>query len=215
MNCPLCHSVDIEHWHRRKQRDYWCCLNCQLVFVPAGQHLTAQQEKAEYDKHNNVVDDPGYRAFLARAFHAVVERQSPGAVGLDFGCGPGPALAAMLEDAGYSVRLYDLFYHPDETVWHQSYQFICMTEVIEHLAQPAKLLQTLWSLLRPGGCLVIQTQRVLDRSAFSQWRYLHDPTHIAFYAEATFEWLAQSLPSASMEFPARDVAVLTKMGADS
>ena len=41
--------------------------------------------------------------FLGRLAEPLVERLDPGASGLDFGCGPGPALAAMLTRRGYTV----------------------------------------------------------------------------------------------------------------
>jgi len=43
--------------------------------------------------------------------------------GLDFGCGPGPTLSAMMLDRLpwiRSVALYDKFYFPDESVWWDS-----------------------------------------------------------------------------------------------
>lgn len=210
MTCPLCHAVDAELWHQRAGKDYWCCRQCQLVFVPSSQHLDPIREKAEYDRHENEVYDPGYRRFLSRTFNAVTRALPPGATGLDFGCGPGPALAVMLRDAGYPTALFDAYYHCDDTVWKNRYDFVTLTEVIEHLARPDHELARLWRHLKPGGCLAIQTQRVRDQSAFRNWRYTHDPTHIAFYAEATFHWLADWLEAERLELPERDVAVLFK-----
>lgn len=208
--CPLCGHDRADHWHRHRERDFWCCRRCALVFVPPAQHLTAARERAEYDKHDNQVGDPGYRRFLAPAWQAVTSALPPGSRGLDFGCGPGPALAAMLEEAGYPTRLYDLYYRPDASVWRERYRFICLTEVIEHLADPAGELRRLWSHLEPGGRLVIQTQRVRDRAAFTTWRYTHDPTHIAFYAPATFDWLANWLGAAALTLARQDLAVLER-----
>lgn len=116
----------------------------------------------------------------------------------------------MLDEAGYTVTLYDLFYYPDPAALARCYAFICMTEVIEHLASPAQVLADLWALLEEGGCLVIQTQRVRDREAFARWRYVDDPTHIAFYSEATFAWLADHLGVREWTIVDRDVVVLRK-----
>ncbi|WP_232819290.1 class I SAM-dependent methyltransferase [Saccharospirillum mangrovi] len=199
-------------WHRRGERDYWCCHQCQLVSVPVQQRISAADEKAEYDRHENTLDDAGYRRFLSRTFNALVERLPPGSTGLDFGCGPGPALAAMFEEAGFPVALYDLFYRPDSDVLQRRYDFITLTEVIEHLGSPWEVLSMLWQQLHPGGKLAIQTQPVRDQAAFRQWRYIHDPTHIAFYAPATFEWLARRLGAERLETVAADVVILHKPG---
>lgn len=208
--CPLCEGRHSQWWHRRKCRDYWGCPVCYLVFVAAHQQVSAAAEKAEYDKHQNEAGDPGYRRFLSRPWQAVCDRLPPGSEGLDFGCGPGPALAGMLEDAGYPMALYDLFYCPDRSVLARRYHFICLTEVIEHLASPAAVLPSLWRQLEAGGWLVIQTQRVRSREAFAGWRYVDDPTHIAFYSEATFAWLARYLGADHWAVADRDVVVLRK-----
>lgn len=209
-SCPLCHAPDSQWWHRRKHREYWCCPACRLVFVGADQQISPAAEKAEYDKHRNDISDSGYRTFLTRPWRAVCDRVPTGSRGLDFGCGPGPALASMFEEAGYRVALYDLFYYPDSSVLTGHYHFICLTEVIEHLANPADVLSDLWRQLEAGGWLVIQTQRVRDREAFAHWRYVDDPTHIAFYAEATFAWLAEYLGAQHWELADRDVVAIQK-----
>ena len=55
------------------------------------------------------------------------------------------------------------------------------------------------------------TKRVLDQEAFKTWHYITDPTHIAFFSEATFIWLAERW-SAEIEISSADV-VLFKKGA--
>ena len=88
---------------------------------------------------------------LARLSEPLLERVSSGTVGLDFGSGPGPTLAVMLEEAGLKVRLFDPFYAPDETVWTERYAFIAASEVLEHLRDPAGELDRLFGVLNPGG----------------------------------------------------------------
>jgi hypothetical protein len=65
-------------------------------------------------------------------------------------------------------------------------------------------------MLSDRGWLVIQTQRVRNRDAFIRWRYPDDPTHIAFYSEATFAWLANHLGARQWELTSRDVVVFQK-----
>ena len=131
------------------------------------------------------------------------------ASGLDFGCGPGPALVAMGREAGYQMAGYDKFYADFPELLARQYDFITSTEVIEHIAEPRTVLAQLWDCLKPGGLLVLQTQRVLGDERFKNWRYRHDPTHIVFFAEASFRVLAASW-QAELSFPHADVAVLQK-----
>lgn len=188
--CPLCLGLSIAEFYQDRVREYFRCRHCALVFVPQEQHLSAHAEKALYDLHENRIDDLGYRQFLSRLCNPLSARLSPRAHGLDFGCGPGPLLATMLAEQGFSVRIYDPFYANEPELLYQRYDFITCTEVVEHLRQPQPVFEQLFGLLKPDGLLGIMTKRVIDVQAFSRWHYKNDPTHICFYSEATLQWLA-------------------------
>jgi len=207
MHCPLCDSQATEAFHEDKRRPYLRCSRCYLVFVPSTYYLERAAERAEYDLHRNAVGDPRYRAFLSRLALPLMARLAPGSSGLDFGCGPGPALAAMLREAGHEVRLYDSFYQPERSVLDLQYEFICATEVVEHLHQPGAELTRLWSLLKPGGVLGIMTKLVRDREAFAGWHYKNDPTHVCFFSEQTWHWWAGEW-GARLEIIGADVILL-------
>jgi len=206
MDCPLCRHGNHTHFHHDTIREYRRCARCMLVFVPPTSHLSQAMEKAEYDKHQNDPNDPGYRRFLARMLDPICERIPPPALGLDFGCGPGPALASMFESHGYTMACYDKFYAKHPAVLQMRYNFITLTETAEHLADPGTVLARLWGLLLPGACLGIMTKRVSDPHAFRRWHYIRDITHIAFFSEQTFEWLAASW-RAGVDFPQRDIVL--------
>ena len=207
--CPLCHTLHTTPYHRDRQREYFRCRICRLVFVPPGYHLAREAEKAEYDRHQNPTDDPGYRRFLSRLFLPLQARLAPGSRGLDFGAGPGPALAAMLRAAGHEVAIYDPFYAPDQAVLDARYDFITASEVVEHLRRPGPDLDRLYRLLTPGGLLGIMTKRVIDRERFARWHYIRDPTHICFFSRSTFTWLADRW-SARLDIVDRDVIIIEK-----
>ena len=69
-----------------------------LLFVQSADYLSAREEQAEYDLHENSPDDPRYRNFLSQLFEPVLAMISPGSYGLDFGSGPGPTLSCMFEE---------------------------------------------------------------------------------------------------------------------
>ena len=209
--CPLCQSGGLSEFARDKKRVYYLCGGCSLVSVPAVYHLSAEAEKAEYDQHQNDPGDPGYRRFLSRAVSPLFERLPGGAVGLDYGCGPGPAISVMAAEVGLVVDNYDLYYFNRPELLESEYDFITLTEVIEHIAKPELLLLTLDSLLKPGGVLAVMTKRVIDAAAFSGWHYKNDPTHICFYSDATFEWIAQKL-NWKLEIIDKDVVFFSKAG---
>lgn len=193
MNCPLCLNKNIQHYHQDKQRDYWQCGHCDLVFVKPEQFLSLQQEKSIYDQHQNNPDDLGYRKFLNKLLVPLVKQLTKEAKGLDFGSGPGPTVSVMLAELGYDVENYDIFYANNPELLKRKYDFITCTEVIEHLHNPHKELAMLRGLLNKGGYLGIMTKRVIDKNSFAKWHYKNDPTHVCFYSDKTFEYLAKNL----------------------
>ena len=207
--CPLCDSKATGPYYRDRYRSYTLCEQCELVFVPPAERPDIIAEKAEYDKHDNDPDDPDYREFLSRLATPVLEKIEPGALGLDFGSGPGPLLAKMLRDAGMRVRTYDVFYDPDASVWYQDYDFITCSEVVEHLHNPGREFKRLFAALKPGGWLAIMTKRIRDRDAFANWHYIRDVTQVCFFSEATLRWIAEQ-HNATLELPEVDIALLQK-----
>ena len=108
--------------------------------------------------------------------------------------------------------MYDPHYAPDSSVLAGAFDFITLSEVAEHLTAPGVELGNLWQCLNPGGWLAIMTKRVRNQDAFKTWHYITDPTHTAFFSEATFFWLAERW-SAEIEINGADV-VLFKKGAE-
>lgn len=213
MNCPLCSHSTPQHYHTDKKRDYLHCVKCDLVFVPSQYHLSVEEEKAEYDLHQNGELTAGYRRFLNRTLHPVLDKIKRDNIrqpkGLDFGCGEGRALCQMAKEQGVPMDNYDLFYHPDNSVFKKQYHFITMTEVLEHLVNPLAQLKRLHALLLADGFLAIMTKRVSDKLAFSKWHYKNDPTHICFYSEQTFSWIGETLGFESQTVD-DDVVLLNK-----
>ena len=209
--CPLCHALNInKDYYQDSRRSFYACPTCQLVFVPPDQSLSADAEKRAYDLHHNSPDDPAYRKFLSRLFIPMNQRLAPGSHGLDFGSGPGPTLSMMFEEAGHSVTLYDYFYANDQSVLQQQYDFITASEVVEHLHEPRHELDRLWNILKPGGTLGIMTKRVLNREAFAKWHYKNDLTHVCFFSESTFGWLAVQW-QAELTIEGNDVVLFKKI----
>lgn len=188
--CPLCGHRSCAPFARDGSREYLSCPVCALVHVPRAYHLSPVEEKRRYDTHRNSPEDAGYRRFLSRLIEPLAARLGPGAEGLDYGSGPGPTLSIMFREAGHAMRDYDPFYAPDEAVLQRRYDFVTCTETAEHFARPGEEFARLLRLVRPGGWLGVMTQMLEPQVRFDQWYYKRDPTHVAFYSEASFRWLA-------------------------
>ncbi len=209
ISCPLCSHPRVNQFYTDQRRNYLNCRGCNLVFVPKAFHLSKADEKREYDLHQNSCKDEGYRKFLRRIVEPLLLRLPKVSKGLDFGCGPGPTLSQMLEEAGHHMDIYDPYYSPDRSFKTKRYDFITATEVLEHLAQPGSELDQLWSLITPGGWLAIMTKRVKNVEAFAKWHYKNDPTHISFFSESTFDFLAEKWDTEA-EFVGNDIVLFHK-----
>ena len=208
-DCTVCGQGALARFRVVKGREYLRCSHCEATIMAQASWLAPDEERAVYDLHNNDSDDPGYRAFLGKLVSPLLDRIQTGALGLDFGCGPGPALAKMLREAGMGVVLYDPFFYPEQSALSQQYDFITCTEVVEHLHRPAKVFDELDGLLKPGGWLGIMTCFQTCDDRFDNWHYRRDPTHVVFYREVTLAIIAGRL-GWTMSVPQKDVAIFQK-----
>ena len=190
-HCPLCGACDLALFFQADKQQYYQCPQCALIVMDPDGYLSKEQEKREYDLHQNSPDDQRYRKFLSRLALPLLDLLEPSRRrGLDYGCGPGPTLSAMLEEAGCRMSLFDPFYFPSTSVFAGVYDFITCTEVFEHFKNPAKELELVLSLLEPKGCLAVMTKLSTGRADFSRWHYRFDATHVSFFSRGTFRFIA-------------------------
>lgn len=207
--CPVCRATVPQPFASITGRDYWRCTVCAARFLDPRQRLAREAERALYLLHANDPADAGYRRFLSKLVGPLLARLPTDARGLDYGCGPGPALAAMLREAGHEVALYDPLFQPDRAPLRATYDFVTCTETVEHFHHPAEEFEHLMALVRPGGWLAIMTCFQTDDARFARWHYRRDPTHVVFYRETTLRDLA-SARGWSCHVPCKDVALMQR-----
>ena len=186
--CPLCNSTSTLFCEKPKHL-FYKCNTCDGIFRPKDTFLTAEEEKAHYEKHNNDVFDERYQNFVSPIVNAVLQDFSPEANGLDFGSGTGPVIAKMLTNKGYQVQNYDLFFANDASLLNQKYDYVSCCEVMEHFHQPYKEFELLKSLLFPKGKLYCKTEVFNNQKPFENWYYKDDFTHVFIYQPKTLKWL--------------------------
>lgn len=206
--CPVC-TAPAMHFLQVDGRDYFRCSNCQARFLDPAWHPSWDAEQATYLLHENDPDDPRYRQFLSKLADPLMARLFPKSQGLDYGCGPGPALAHVLRETGHDVSLFDPFFAPDPAPLSLTYDFVTCTEAVEHFHYPAAEFERLRELVRPGGWLAIMTCFQTDDASFANWHYRRDPTHVVFFREDTFRYLA-NLWGWTCEIPVKDVALMQR-----
>jgi len=204
--CRVCVSGPLSLFAMIDGVRYNQCADCGAVLMAPEDHPDPATELERYRLHQNDPSDAGYRAFLGRLAGPLVARLAPNREGLDVGCGPGPALAHMLREAGHRVRLYDPFFYPDTEALEQTYDFIACTETAEHFHLPAREFERLGALLRPGGWLGLMTSFLTDEIDFAAWHYRRDCTHVVFYRPRTLHRLARRFEW-RCEIPAPNIAL--------
>ncbi|MCF7791825.1 MAG: class I SAM-dependent methyltransferase [Victivallales bacterium] len=209
MRCRLCNSVKTVPFYTDHNRSYSKCVNCGLIFALPDSHLSPDEEKKRYDLHTNSPEDQNYRNFLNRIYCPLINYIPENAMGLDFGSGPGPTLSLMFEENGYTMDIFDPFYANNDLVFQKKYNFITLTEVIEHLHNPIFEINRLWKCLNTGGVMGIMTKFAPEGKRFYNWHYIRDLTHVCFYSEKTFNWLAGKL-NANVIYPSKDIVLFIK-----
>lgn len=189
LQCPLCLSTAISYFGKKGL--YFRCSECDLAFKPPTAYPSPEKEKARYDTHQNTIEDKGYVDFLNPAAEEVARRCSTKSKGLDYGCGPQPVLALLLNQKGFETGYYDPFYFPEGLNASKNFDFITCTEAAEHFFNPNIEFERIFSLLKPTGLLVLMTELLKDKTDIENWYYSKDPTHVCFFSETTLHWLAK------------------------
>jgi len=208
--CPLCHDCDHIEYSQDKTRPYLQCQNCALIFVRSKDLLGPKEEKERYSTHQNDFKDQGYRDFLYRLLTPLKEVLIPNSQGLDFGCGPGPAISHYMGEEGYSVSNYDPYFANDLSTLETTYDFLTCTEVIEHIYDVKEAFKQMVELVKDKGVVGIMTQfPPEEQSQFSSWWYKNDPTHVRFFSKNTLNFMANEY-NLEVEFHGKSVAIFKK-----
>jgi len=83
-----------------------------------------------------------------------------------------------------------------------SFDLITLWQVLEHLPEPMKTLETLTQLLKEGGILAISTPNIESLQAEmgkNQWFHLDPPRHLYLYSPQTLEQIMGSFGFALQE----------------
>lgn len=190
MKCPVCDQQNLSSLSSH-ERPFHHCRDCDYIFQNPESRLQRPQEEARYLEHNNDLEDPRYLKYLEKTW-SQVESPKPGAFVLDYGCGPARGLEAVLRDSEFRVASYDpIFWPRDLEQEFGKVDVLFCSEVIEHIYEPAKIFSQWNQLLKPDGVITLRTGFHPGADNMSDWWYASDETHIGFFNETTFEFIAE------------------------
>lgn len=207
--CPLCYTTSFSpEIEGPKGRLLHFCNSCNLVFEERVNRPEWQEEKERYLEHENGIQYEGYVNHLNQAIKPALNHLKPDWRGLDFGCGPTPTLHKLVKLEGFACEFYDPIFFTEPP--RGKFDFVFATECFEHFFRPANELHKISGLLKPGGILVVMTQLWNDTTNFKNWGYAHDPTHVVFYHEQTFQFIAAHFGFEILEIKIDRVVILQK-----
>lgn len=186
--CPLCES-ESTHFHSIKNKIYNKCSLCKAIYLLKEFHLSAEQEKKHYLKHNNDVEDTNYQKFVSPISDYILLARKKEDKGLDFGSGTGPVISKLLTDKAYCIEQYDPFFKNNTNILNNKYDYIACCEVMEHFHKPKDEFTLLRKILNENGVLICKTVVYNESIDFEKWYYKNDPTHVFIYQKETLEWI--------------------------
>jgi len=192
--CKICDSSSLKKiYDDQFDSTYYFCEVCEYIFLDQEEIVSEKDEKEVYDQHDNTFESKGYvkmfESFIEKAINPFIKEKKRA---LEFGCGPGPVLAKLLEMDGWVVNTYDPIYDNNEEYEKYKYDLITSTEVFEHFSNPVKEIKHLSKLLKKGGYLSIMTLlHPKTEEKFKNWWYKRDATHISFYSSKTLYLLGK------------------------
>ena len=196
MECPLCNYYFPTLQLKSDLREYWFCPKCCLVFVPSKFFITKEEEVKRYLEHENNLDNQGYVKMFQEKINTIKKICPETITILDYGCGYEPVLKTLMEREGFQTNAYDPIFFPNEDL-QKEYNLIISTETFEHFKKPREELTRLIPKISNKGYLAVMTRfypekkKALCLESFSKWYYKRDPTHIVFYSQKTFSWIAE------------------------
>ncbi len=193
--CKICNSNTTIISHP-KFGNYLYCSNCEFISKNNLERLNKEEEKQRYSHHHNSIEDKSYVDYFCKYLNeAVIPYVGEGKKGLDFGSGPSPVLAELLElEFKFKMDIYDYYFSPEKIYNGRKYDLVTSTEVVEHLDDPLEYFDLFSKLLKPKGVLAIMTHfHRNDKTHFLEWPYIRDRSHISFYTPKTMEYIANKV----------------------
>ncbi|MCL1117912.1 methyltransferase domain-containing protein [Shewanella aestuarii] len=189
--CPLC-THQVRFFIQDKKRAFYTCPECGIVIADPKSHLMPNIEKQRYGRAPKSAKQRQLSQFIMPLLEQINQQQAGALSGLNFGRLLDLQCLQKIEQSGHSVNQYDPFFAADHRVLQKSYDFVCSYKVFEHFRNPSKEWQLLTRLVKPGGWLAISTPLLTDLNHFDKWHYKNNPTHVSFYQQQTFEYLAEN-----------------------
>ena len=212
--CKICGNSFLSKIIDNKQRGiYYYCDNCDFIMLDPKLYVSPEQEKKRYLLHKNSDQDDGYvQMFEAFIRTAILPFKNGIKSALDFGCGPEPVLAKLLNSKEIKTDFHDLHFFPEKVYLNKKYDLLTCTEVLEHLPNPVEIIDGLLNHLKKKGLFAVMTLfHPGTGKKFLDWWYRRDITHVSFYNRKTINYLATKLNLEILLLDSKNTCVFRKI----
>jgi 2-polyprenyl-3-methyl-5-hydroxy-6-metoxy-1,4-benzoquinol methylase len=218
----IARTKDFEYLSCDNEFIYVQCSNCQLVYLknrPALEELSIiyppSYNPYQFDKKLGKFINSLRNYVQKGKIKAVKRYASKGAYIVDVGCGGGQFLSLMKKYGDKSWKLAGVDFSEqainslkikgiqafkgrfEEMAWERDKpDIIVLNQVIEHLDDPASVIEKAYNILKPNGVLIIETpsidgyDAVLFKSQY--WGGYHSPRHWTLYNEETLRFILEN-----------------------
>jgi len=200
MLCPICRSAATRSCFPHAGFDIRRCTTCDHLWAAGGAPADYANKPSLFDYYKR--DERPHRALMRKSLRQVRPWLRPGALILDFGCGPGlfvlEARAQGYEAVGIDVASWvadaaehwglPLHVGPLELAPYAAASFDAVVSIVsyEHLADPAAITARLARLVKPGGVLAVMSvphsRGIAWWLAREKWWDLAPPEHLHFFS---------------------------------
>lgn len=228
--CNICHSLEYETLYIKGGLPIAQCLQCGLVY--ANPRLTKDEIWKRYsptyfwDEYMPAhhADDGVYRGDIhrkrAQSILSLLQPHKLQGKLLEVGCAAGFFLKVAKEDGWdvtgieimspavkYGQETLELDIHEgtlmDVSLPDASFDVVVLIETVEHLLDPLANLELVFSLLRPGGVVLVAVpnQDSIMRSVLgSDWSVLSPAEHLYYFTESTMSQLLEKAGFSELDF---------------
>lgn len=207
-HCLICNSGGLHPLKGYERHDLAVCDACGFVFM---YRIPTVEELTEHYKTYSYTGSPGVNTLIS--FQKLLDEFEPFRETnniLDFGCGRGWFLdeakkrgwnvygtefsadaIALCEQKGIVMKQGDLLSSDFNGV---RFDVVFCSEVIEHVNDPVPQLQSMYKVLRPGGCLYLTTPNFncyLRYQFGPDYNIVEYPEHLCYFTKKTMDMALQ------------------------
>jgi len=198
--CPACSSSKARKVGTKNELEIVSCLQCRSLYCPYSPWYNSEMYYGDYYTHHGI-DEPPLVARRLTEITADFSRYRQTNRLLDVGCGAGSLLQAA-RDNGWDAQGIDVsasavshsrnlgfeVFHgelKEAQLAKGQFDVITAVEILEHLFDPAMVVNEIHRLLRPGGLFWLTTPNCRSLAARLMglgWRVVSPPEHLQLFS---------------------------------